>query len=235
MPDVESSRPRAIGADRIEKSNGQQIVLLCPVSKGWDARIARTTVRSAHPGTTVAWEDRLYEVRGVEPLADGATRYRIATWEEGHAIRRLERYDEESERAREADRADLASGIRRRRWSILLAPLAGLLPGAVQKKMEHEFGAPSLAMTITSAVPLFVIGFLGMFRYLLAVVGGGHGIDAVGDWPGWLAPDFPIALYLMAESALRLGSAIAQGEPMGSLPVVLGHAVYVAARKPRSG
>ena len=137
------------------------------------------------------------------------------------AIRRFERYDDDTERAREAERRELADGIRRRRRSILLAPLAGLLPGAVQKKMETEFGAPALAMTISSAIPLFVVGFLGLFRTLLMAIGGAHGVGAGGDWPAWLAPDFPIALYLTSESAFRLGSAVAQSEPMGSLPVVL--------------
>jgi hypothetical protein len=70
-----------------------------------------------------------------------------------------------------------------------------------------------------------------MFRFLLTIVGGGHGISAGGDWPGWLAPDPPVALYLLGESALRLGSAIAQGEPMGSLPVVLAYTAWTAWRR----
>ena len=212
---------RAYGADRIGGTSGDEVLLVCPVSKGWSARTTGTTVRAAHPGTAVSWEERLYEVRAAEPLADGGMRYRLAPWEESQAIRRFERYDENTESAREAERQELADGIRKRRRSILLAPLAGLLPGEVQKRMETEFGAPAVAMTISSAIPLFVIGFLGLFRTLLMVLGGAHGIGAGGDWPGWLAPDFPIALYLATESAFRLGSAVAQSEPMGSLPVVL--------------
>ena len=223
MTSEKAPPPRALGDDRVEKIDEDGIILTCPVAKGWSARTKRTHVRAAHPGTTVEWEERLFEVVAAEPRPDGGIRYRLAPWEEGQAIRRLERYDEETERAREDTRRDLAAGIRKRRWSIAFAPLAGLLPGSVQKRMEHEFGAPSLAMTTASAAPLFVIGFLGMFRTLLMVLGGGHGIRAGGGWPGWLAPDFPIALYLTTESAIRLGSAIAQGEPMGSLPVVLAY------------
>ena len=94
-------------------------------------------------------------------------------------------------------------------------------PSADTAVVETEFGAPALAMTISSAIPLFVVGFLGLFRTLLMAIGGAHGVGAGGDWPAWLAPDFPIALYLTSESAFRLGSAVAQSEPMGSLPVVL--------------
>lgn len=223
---------RAYGADRIERTGPEgddELVLVCPMSKGWDPRTLATTVRPAHPGTTVSWEERLFEVRTAEPLAEGGMRYRLAPWEDGQAIRRFERYDDDTERAREAERQERADGIRKRRRSILLAPLAGLLPGAVQKKMETDFGAPAVAMTIASAIPLFVIGFLGLFRTLLMVLGGLQGVPG-GDWPRWLAPDFPIALYLTAESALRLGSAIAQGEPMGSLPVVLAYTAWTKRR-----
>jgi hypothetical protein len=215
--------PRAFGADRVE-ADGDELLLECPVSKGWNGRTARTPVRAAHPGATVAWEDRLFEVLAEEPLPNGGVRYRLAPWEDGQAIRRFERYDADAERARESFRQDLASGIRKRRWSVVLAPLAGLLPGSVQKRMEHEFGAPSLGMTIASALPLFVVGFLGMFRHLLGVAGGAL------DWPWWVAPPLPLALYLFGESALRLASAIAAGEPMGSLPVVVAYAAWKEAR-----
>jgi len=223
--------PRALGADRIERTKGEEILLFCPVSKGWDARTVRTTVRSAHPGTAVAWEERIFEVLAAEPRTAGGILYRLVPWEDGQAIRRFERYDEDAERGRAADRRDFAAGLRKRRWSIALAPLAGLLPGSVQKAMEREFGAPAPAMTIASALPPFVIGFLGMFRHLLAMAGGALAVSGSAlDWPAWLAPPLPIALYLFGESALRLASAIAEGEPMGSLPVVVAHAAWKEAR-----
>ena len=216
--------PRALGADRIEEIDGEEILLLSPVSKGWSGRTTRSTVRAAHPGTAVGWEDRIFEVRAAEPRADGGMLYRLAPWEEGHAIRVFERYDEETEGRRETARRDDASAIRSRRWTILLAPLAGLLPGSVQKRMESEFGAPALAMTCASAAPLLVVGFLGMLAHLLSVAGGRV------PWPAWLAPPLPIALYLFGESALRLASAFAAGEPMGSLPVVVGYAAWKESR-----
>ena len=215
---------RAFGADRIEESTGNELVLLSPVPKAWTARTRGTTVRAEHPGTAVAWGDRIFEVRAADPHPGGGVRYSLAPWEEGHAIRRFERYDEESERGRAAARKDLADGIRKRRFSILLAPLAGLLPGSVQKEMESEFGAPSIAMTVSSALPLLVIGFLGMFGHILGMAGGRL------DWPLWLAQPLPIALYLFGESALRLASAVAGGEPMGTLPVAVAYAAWREAR-----
>lgn len=216
--------PRAFGADRIEARTGDEIVLLCPVSKSWLGRTQGTTVRAAHPGTAVGWHERVYEVRDAEPLPGGGARYRLAPWDDSQTFRRFEPYDDESEAGRAAERRDLSDVVRKRRLSILLAPLAGLLPGSVQKEMENAFGAPSIAMTVASALPLLVIGFLGSFGHILGVAGGRL------DWPAWLAPPFPLAIYLFAESGLRLASAIGGGEPMGSLPVVLAHAAWREAR-----
>ena len=120
----------------------------------------------------------------------------------------MERYDGASEAARGAEQLDRRERIRRRRLSILFAPLVGLLPGETQKRMEGEFGAPAVAMTIASALPLAVAGFLGLFGHLLGSVGGGLGLPEV------LTPPFPVAIYLCMESALRLASAVAAGEPM---------------------
>ena len=212
--------PRAFGADQVRIGKSGEIEILCPFAKSWTARSARTLTRAEHPGTAVEWEGRIFEVLDAGPTAGGPMRYRLAAWEDRHAIRRLERYDEVSEAIREGDRRDRRRDFGRRRLAIVLAPLAGLLPADIQKKMERDFGAPALKMTIASAVPLFCIGFLGLVAFLVGNAGG------TMDLPGWIAPSLPIASYLFGESALRLASAIAGQEPMGSLPVALGFAVW---------
>ena len=122
-------------------------------------------MRAAHPGTAVGWEERIFEVRAAEPGPTAAMRYRLAPWEEDHAIRRFEHYDAASERApRDRAGATAAAAIRKRRLVDRFSRRSpGLLPGEVQKRMERDFGAPALAMTIASALPLFVVGFLGLF------------------------------------------------------------------------
>jgi hypothetical protein len=221
----EDSR-RAFGQDRLEAGEGGEIWLICPVPKAWLPRRNRTPTTAEFPGTAVAWEGGVFEVLRCEPQPDGAVRYGLGPWPEGHAIRRMERYDEESEAARVAEQDDRRSRLRHRWLSILLAPLAGLLPGDVQMRMEFEFGAPALAMTISSAFSLAVIGLLGLIEHLLARAGDGLGL------PAYLAPPFSLAAYLAIESALRLGSAIAAREPMGSLPVVVAYAAWKEARAP---
>jgi hypothetical protein len=219
--------PRAFGADQARIGKSGEIELLCPFAKSWTPRGARTLTSPEHPGTAVEWDGRILEVLDADPAAGGGIRYRLAAWEERHAIRRLERYDEVSESIREGDRRDRRRDFGKRRLAILLAPLAGLLPADIQNKMERDFGAPALKMTIASAVPLFFIGFLGLVAFLVGNAGG------TMDLPGWIAPPLPIAAYLFGESALRLASAIAGQEPIGSLPVALGFAIWQSVRRPR--
>ena len=222
---------RAWGADRLERADDRERVLLCPREKAWTPRRERTLTRPEHPGTAVSWGGAIFEVRAAEPLKGagagnaGGIRYRLAPWEERHAIRRMEAYDAASEAAREDDRAGRRASVRARKLSILLAPLAGLLPGRVQQRMEGDFGAPAVAMTVSSAAPLFLAGFLGVFDRFLGGVGGGL------DLPAWLTAAAPVALYLFAESSLRLASALAMGQPMGSLPVVLAWEAWEALKE----
>ena len=164
-------------------------------------------------------------MRDAIPAADGTIRYRLVPWDDRHAIRRMERYDETSEEIRRIERRDRRRDREKRRLAILLAPLAGLLPRDVQKRMERDFGAPANAMTIASAAPLLVVGFLGLFAFLVGLAGG------TVPMPSWLAPPLPLAMYLFLESAGRLMSAVASQEPLGSLVVELAYALERAASR----
>src|SRR6476469_7022425 len=94
---------RAWGADRLEHADERERVLLCPLEKAWTPRRERTLTRAEHPGTAGSWGGAIFEVRGAEPLegGGGGIRYRLAPWEDAHAIRRLEAYDAASEAVRE--------------------------------------------------------------------------------------------------------------------------------------
>src|SRR5262249_61893320 len=106
-----------------------------------------------------------------------------------------------------------------------LARLGGLLPRAVKRRWGGVSGAPAITMTISSAAPLFVVGFLGLVGVLVGMVG------APLPLPGWLAPPAPIAAYLFLESAARLMSAVASEEPLGNLAVEIVYALDRAARR----
>jgi len=102
----------------------------------------------------------------------------------------------------------------------VFAPILGHLPGGVQKRMEHDFGAPAIGMTIASALPLFVLGFTVIVAYRIGAFTG----DAIV--PEWMLEHPVLFTYLTLESAVRLYSAFVMAEPMGS---ALGWSLYSTA------
>ena len=167
------------------------------------------------------WEDEIWEVVEAHPQAAGGTRYRLAPWDSTSAIRTIDSYDAASETARAGVRAFRRGAVRRRRLAILFSPVLGHLPGTVQNAMESEFGAPAAAMTIVSAVPFFVWGFLGLVAFVASMAGAGV------MFPG--LPPTPLAIYFTVESALRIASAL-HGEPMGSAAGWVVHALWAVWR-----
>lgn len=203
----------AYGLDRVVRLADGAYLLVCPASKGWTARRGGSQTRASHPGAAVRWADRIFEVAAADPQADGGTRYRLEPWDDRHAIRVVHPYDEASEAARGQEQTSRARSGDKRLLSILFSPILGHLPGAVQHRMETEFGAPARGMTVISALPVFAVGFLGLFGQLLGFVGA-------AGFLGFELP-LPLAAYLTAESALRIGSAWVGVEPMGSAAGVL--------------
>ncbi len=225
---------RPYGSDRLEVDPTGRRHLLCVFSKGWGGRIQKTLTTSEHPGTAVRWGGEVFEVLQAEALREGGVRYTLAPWEERHAIRVIEAYDEASEQARSQVRVNREAGIWKRRLSILFSPLLGHLPGWLQERMESEFGAPAVAMTVVSALPLLVLGVLGYLFHLAASFGGsllpgGANPSDGGHALPW-TPPLPISLYLLSESGLRMGAAFLQGRPLGSLLGVLGYEIWRALR-----
>lgn len=197
----------------------------CAVGKSWVARQGGSQTRSEHPGTAIDWQDEVYEVVSVEALAGTAVRYRLAPWVHGHAIRRIERYDEASELARHASRVETHTDSDKRTLAFLFSPILGHLPAAVQKRMEHDFGAPAAIMTAVSAVPPLILGVLGVIACLVAAVAGGSEGARGGAVLGI------VSAYFFFESSMRLFySAFFQREPMGSLPGHLAYAIWSLLR-----
>jgi hypothetical protein len=169
----------------------------------------------------------LFEVVEAITHPDGSVRYRLELWPDRHAVRSILTYDAASETGRPLVKAGYRKSILRRILAIVFSPLLGHLPGRVQEHMESEFGAPALAMTIVSALPLFALGTVsGLFSF--AGVAGGAFEIGQGSIPHLLP--FPVAIYLVFESGLRLGSAFLQNRPIGSIPGTLIYAIYGSFR-----
>ena len=210
--------PAPFGTDRVEPEPDAGLLLSCRQSKGWRPRIPASGKGAAHPGTAVSWEGAIYEVVDVRVLPDGGVRYALAPWTEGVAIRSIERYDEDSEGARDRERRRRRDAVHRRHAAILLAPLLGHLPGPVQERMESEFGAPANAMTWASTLPLLLLGMVGLIAAVARVAGG-----TIAPLP---EPPPAVSLYLVAESSARLAIVVSQGRPAGSLPGALVYEIW---------
>lgn len=220
--------PTAFGTDRAEALPDGSIALTCETRKSWTDRRSGTQIRAEHPGTAVRWGDEIFEV--IEaiplPLPAGGVRYRLAPWQDRHAIRVIESYDAPAETAREEIRTDAASGERRLVSSYLLSPILGHLPGEVQLRMEREFGAPAVFMTIVSALPFLVVGVVGALSHIAS----GFGAGALFPW----VPPLLLSAFFVAESAIRIASAWLQRQPMGSVAGALIYAIVQAVRRQKS-
>jgi hypothetical protein len=223
------SAPDSHGDDRAALLAGDRLCLACAASKGWAPRRTKTATSPEHPGTAVSWDGSVFEVLEAAADPSGGVAYILAPWEDRHTVRVLERYDAESEARRLLERRRREGALVRRRASFWLAPFLGHLPASVQSRMEAEFGAPARGMTIASALPLLVLGALGLLGFLLDSFGGGAAL------PGWPVLPLPWSLYLFIESALRLGIAFAQGEPAGSLAGWIVYGAWRALRRHAPG
>ncbi|HSS44915.1 MAG TPA: hypothetical protein VLO07_06195 [Thermoanaerobaculia bacterium] len=219
----------AYGQDFLEKVPDGTVFLSSPESKGWIARQERTPTRAEHPGTAVRWQGNVFEVLEAHPLSDGRIRYKLGPWDFRHAIRVLQPYDPLAEQQRGRERARRQDSIWKRRLAILFSPVLGHLPGRVQQQMESEFGAPAVAMTIVSALPLLALGVIGVLSHLvsgfggsLLAAGGAARMPPLAPWE----PPLPIAFYLLFESGSRLGSTFVTGHPIGSVAGVLAYHLW---------
>jgi hypothetical protein len=199
------------------------VVLRSTTPKGWRARKSATRSSAEIPGTAVRWEDGLFEVIEAGALPGGEVRYELAAWDERHPARHVQTYDEAAERHR------MASERRDRRREdhfalvVLLSPLLGHLPSDLQQKIENETAFPAPRLTLVSAIPLALFGFICLLSVLVGVVGGEPLL------PPWLGL---VGVFLLFESSARISIAVAQGRPIGSLAGEAVTAIVRAVRRP---
>lgn len=147
-------------------------------------------------GTAVIWCDRLFEARSVK-RSDGVGRWRLAPWPEGEVARNVERLDADRIESLLGEAAVIKKSRGIRFVLVFVSPLAGLMPGFVQRRWEREHNVPGGRATILSAVVEL----------------------ALGTW--WIVHPVPVPLrffgwLLFTEAMVRLWFGLTQSEPMGS-------------------
>lgn len=215
---------QAYGSDRVRAEDGERVVLLSRIPKAWTPRVAKTLTTAEFPGTAVLWEERYFEVVSAEALPQGGVRYVLEPWQEMHAMRTIDHYDDAYEAARLADyRARLARETKRKSANAL-AVLAGHLPAGVQEEIGRELGILPTRLTIISA--------LGVYAVVIAIVMWIVS-DVMANSP-LSAPLVFVAGYLFVETSFRFLVAWIVGKPAGSAIGIIGYLIYYYTAANRS-
>ena len=209
--------PRPFGRDRIAGVREGKLFLSSEEPKGWRERSPGTATSADHPGTCVRWEGQLFEVEDLETRADGSLTYTLAPWDERHAIRVIETYDEGTEAERKKETRAANHRVGGRTALLLLSPLVGSLPASVQERLDHEYNVRASTMSLASAFPLFLFGTFCFVALRAGAFGG------TIDLP---MPVLVAGNYLFAESGLRLGVALLQGRGIGTVAGTLLYEVW---------
>jgi hypothetical protein len=216
---------QAYGSDRVRAEDGERVVLLSRIPKAWTPRAPKTLTTAEFPGTAILWEERYFEVVSADALPQGGVRYVLEPWQEMHAMRTIDHYDDAHEAKRLADhRARLARETKRKSANAL-AVLAGHLPAGVQEEIGRELGIIATRLTIISVLGVYAI----IIALMLLIVS-----DIMANAP--LPPLLLIVTgYLFLETSLRFGIAWLVGKPAGSAIGVIGYLIYYYTAANRAG
>jgi hypothetical protein len=215
---------QAYGSDRVRDGDGGRLVLLSRIAKAWTPRAPKTLTTAEFPGTAVLWEEQYFEVVSAEPLAQGGVRYVLEPWQEMHAMRTIDQYDDAREAERVADYRAQVSRETKRKSANLLSVLAGHLPAIVQEEIGRELGIIATRLTIISA--------LGVYAVVIALA-----LWIVSYVMAQLPPPAPLLIvtgYLFVETSFRFFVAWMTGRPAGSLIGIISYLVYYFSAADRS-
>ena len=89
----------------------------------------------------------------------------------------------------------------------------------MQERLEHEYNVRGSTMSLVSAVPLWILGWISLILLLASSIGGVRILPT---------PVLVLGVYFLVESSVRLAVCIPQGRPIGS---PLGTLVYEVWRR----
>jgi hypothetical protein len=211
-----------LGRDRIAGVREGKLLLSCAEPKGWRVRVPKAATSAEHPGTCVRWEEQLFEVEDLETHADGSLTYTLARWDERHAIRVIATYDAETEAERIKETRAATRRVGGRTALLLAAFFVGSLPAPVQERLEHEYNVRASTMSLVSALPFWILGWISLILLLASSVGGAVSFPT---------PVLAFGVYLLAESTARLAVALLQGRATGTVAGTLFYEVWRFSRR----
>ncbi len=195
---------------------------------GWQARLPGGLVEAAFAGTAVLFEGRYYEVTSAREVG-GWVSYYLDPWDEALVLRRIVELSPQAS-ARESRALVVERRERAAATSLaLLMPVVGLLPAALQERIEKRYGLPASRSTAWSAAVLLAVSSALFVLGLAAGFAGAAGVE--GAAPPRAST---LARYFMLESLFRLGGALAAAEANGTLPIVAAFWLWRLLRRERA-
>ena len=159
------------------------------------------------PGTAVLWREGSFEVVAGSKGGRG-DRWALRVWDDGLAMREVFSLEEESIREIADDAASAARDARVRKATMLLLPLLGFAPAALQKTWSDGWGFNAERATQMSAVCEMIGGAVGIIQL------AGNAFGGETFMPIWLPY---LGLYFFASGFVRLALVAADQEPIGSI------------------
>ncbi len=167
--------------------------------------------RGAAPGTAVMWRECPFEAVA-RVATPGGSRWVLRPWPEGEAMRSVMRLDAEAVDAARR-RAESERAARLRRLATLpLLPLIGLAPGATQERWRLDWGHPTGAAVLVSALLELLLGSVGLLQAMVMAAGSGEWL--LPPWLRWLVVVGPVLCF---EAAVRATLLVTNDQPTGSL------------------
>ncbi|KAA0253093.1 MAG: hypothetical protein EDX89_15760 [Acidobacteria bacterium] len=145
--------PTPQGRDRVETTEGGDVVLLTRLGRPWAPREAG----GARTGSAVRWDGQVFEVVGAEARPQGGFRYVLRPWDDRNVIRSLDEYpgEEPAGAPPQARPAPAPAGVR--------APDAARPRGAAALLRRIP---PPLRPLLAGALPAVLLGWFLPFRIL---------------------------------------------------------------------
>jgi hypothetical protein len=158
------------------------------------------------PGTAVLWRGQSFEVVGRMDAGSGA-RWTLRRWDEPTAMRSVFNLDREYVGDLAAKAEAEVRNRRTRVSTVILLPVLGFAPAAVQKKWANEWGFAADRATLVSAIIELLVGAAGTVQMAAAAFGADFFMPPLLAFPG------PV---LFIFGAARLAMVFGDGEPVGS-------------------
>jgi len=185
---------------------------------GWTPFVSDPTHEgSRQVAATIQYRGGLYAITRHARVPSG-WQYELIPWPAGEMVRRTIVLSQETRRQAQAEKRMDQEQRRRDRVARSLGLLIAFLPAPIQERIseEYDYDAPGWTKINSLVVGIISAAFV-IYNDILKPFAGIYGAlqsHSLIAWPGEL-----LSPYLLIDSLLRFGTAVAGDKPLGLLPL----------------